>query len=150
MNALKKQTNALKKKIFVIITVLIWSVVLILVPVMLKLTWIKQLFLYLLSFTSNADYKIVYVEFWGTIIGSFIAIWGALFVQRKIDKKAELSIKQKYACVIYYDLFFAFKDLKDIFEETKLVYKLQCFDNKTDVDKFCEVAKGRKIYLNPT
>ncbi len=150
MNKWEKENNKLRERNAVITVIIVWIATLIIIPLLLKLPCIRQMVLYLLSFTNNADYKIAYVEFWGTIVGSFIAIWGALFVQRKIDEKAELSNRRKYACIIYYDLHFAFKDLKDIFDETKQNYGLKEINNQTDAEKFCKVALGRKIYLNPT
>ncbi|MBQ3519157.1 MAG: hypothetical protein IJA31_07530 [Clostridia bacterium] len=147
MRPLKKDSNKVEERKFIAITVALWVIVLILVPVLLNITCIKQLFLYLISFTNSADYKIAYVEFWGTIIGSFIAIWGALYVQRKIDKNSEHSNQVKYAYVVYYDLRFALKDLNDICDEA--INKNNNFVKQLDVYNFYQSAKGRKIHLNP-
>ncbi len=147
MRPLKKNSNKIEERKFIVITVALWVIVLTLVPALLNITCIKQLFLYLISFTNSADYKIAYVEFWGTIIGSFIAIWGALYVQRKIDKNSEHSNQVKYAYVVYYDLRFALKDLNDICDEA-----INMNNNVKQLDfyNFYQSAKGRKIHLNPT
>ena len=56
-------------------------------------------------------------------MGSYIAVYGALWVQRKINEKEKINIQKKQACVIYYDLDFAFKDLIEIFDDTKRKYR---------------------------
>ena len=58
MRPLKKDSNKVEERKFIAITVALWVIVLILVPVLLNITCIKQLFLYLISFTNSADYKI--------------------------------------------------------------------------------------------
>lgn len=127
---------------------IIW--ILILTPLVLKVPAVKQFALYLLSFTNNSDYKIAYVEFWGTIIGSFIAIFGALWTQKRNDRKEAINRRKKYVSIVYFDLYLAYQDLIEIFRETKQKYRLKNISDEDSKDKFCEIAVTRRLYLSPT
>lgn len=136
------------EKRVLLFTLLIFLGVLFFIPLLFKIPIIKSVVLYLLSFTDNGDYKVAYIELIGALIGSFIAVYGALWVQRRINKNTEIDEQKKYACIAYYDLDFAFKDLLKIHSDTKRKYKIERFDNEENVDKFCKIALGRKLYLN--
>lgn len=103
----------------------------------------------MLSFTNNINYKLAYVELLGALLGSYIAVYGALWVRRKINEKEKINIQKKQACVIYYDLDFAFKDLIEIFDDTKRKYRIERIISEDEVVMFCSTALGRKLHLNP-
>ena len=115
---------------------------------LLRITFIKQFVLFCLSFTDNPDYKIAYVELWGVIIGSFIAIYGTLWAQKKIDEKEKQEEYAKYACVVYYDIYFSCKELIKLFEDTKSKFCLDAINAEDAVDKLCQTAMGRNLLYN--
>lgn len=121
---------------------------LVLIPLLLKITIVKQSILFLLSFTDNIEYKVAYIELVGAIVGSFLAIYGSLWTQSKIDEKKDKDRQKNSACIIYYDLYFAFKALIEIFDETKRKYNLEEINGEDNVNKFCEIALGRELHLN--
>ncbi len=116
----------------------------------MQLPIIKNFVLYLFSFTNNNEYKIAYIEFLGVLVGSFIAIYGALWVQRKINKNVAINEQKKYARIAYYDFYFAFNDLLKMYDDTKRKYNIKSIDGEENVEKFCNGALGRNLYLNPT
>ena len=85
---------------------------------------------------------------WGVIIGSFIAIYGALWTQRKIDEKEKKELISKYACVTYYDLYFSLQELIKLFDDTKRKYNLDRIDGEDSAKKLCDIALGRKLTFN--
>lgn len=128
---------------------LIFIICIVIFPLITKIPFVKEFLRYLLSFTGNSEYKTAYIELLGTIVGSFIAIFGALWTQRKIDEKKALNQKKMHARIIYYDFELAFKDLKRIFFETELELKRTQKTSVEDERKtFCQIACGRKLYLN--
>jgi len=140
--------DKLYKRNMVILTILIFLCAMLLLRLLLLLPCVKQFIIFFLSFTDNVEYKVAFIELCGAIIGSFIAIYGALWTQRKINESEKTNEQKKYTYVVYYDLDFAFKDLIEIFNETKRNYKIDEFDSEETVEKFCEVALGRKLHLN--
>lgn len=112
----------------------------------MKCSIIKGFVLYLLSFTNNSDYKIAYIEFTGAMIGSLIAIYGALWVQRKSEDRHERNEQKRYARIIYNDLSFAFNDLLQIY--TRSGAKSIC--GTDNVEAFCQKALGVRLYLSPS
>lgn len=124
---------------------IIWVVI---IPLILQIPIIKQIISFLFSFTDNIEYKTVYIELTGAIMGSFLAIYGALWTQREIDKKEDNARQKKYACIVYNDLKFAFNDLIKIFDITKSNYNLSEFNGNESAEKFCKTALGCKLHLS--
>lgn len=137
------------QNLIILLTVVIFIFGIVVIPLLLHIPFIKHIVRMLLSFTRNENYISAYIEFLGAIIGSFIAICGALWVQNKVDSKSELENQRKYACIVYNDLDMAFKDIIKIFRDTKQKYNIQDINNDSQVILFCEEALGRKIYLSP-
>jgi len=133
---------------FMILVIIIFLVSLFFIPLILRIPFIKQCVLFCLSFTDNLDYKIAYIEIWGVIIGSFIAIYGALWTQRKINEKESKKLISKYACVTFYDLHFSFQELIRLFDDTKRKYNFEHIDGEDRAKKLCEIAISRKLTFN--
>lgn len=138
----------LRRRNFIILVIIIFFLLLFVIPLILRIPFIRQCALFCLSFTDNPDYKIAYVEMWGVIVGSFIAIYGALWTQRKIDEKEKKELISKYACVTYYDLYFSFQELIKLFDDTKRKYNLDRIDGEDSAKKLCDIALGRKFTFN--
>ena len=114
-------------------------------PLILRIPLIKKIALFSLSFTKNPDYQIAYVETWSVLIGSFIAIFGALWTQRKINSEEKRHALCKYACAVYYDLHFSFQELIRIHDETKRLHNLEKIEGETAVLLFCQTAVGHEL-----
>lgn len=144
-----KEIRKYYQRRIIVIAVIIFLSIMFGLPLILHIPFIKQAVSWLLSFTENEAFKAAYVEFFGAIIGSFIAIYGSVWIQGKVDEKEETDKRKKYACIVYNDLDLAFKDLIKIYRDTELRYHLKTINNEENMKIFCEVAVGRKIHLSP-
>lgn len=143
-----KKSNYREKRI-IIFAVFVLIITTIILPLSLKIPFIKQILMFLLDFTSNEAYKVAFVEFVGAIIGAFIAICGSVWIQAKEDAKEEKSNVERYAFIVYNDLYLAFNDLIKMFRDTKIRHNLENINGLENVKLFSEVALGRKIHLSP-
>ncbi len=116
-------------------------------PLFLRIGWIRNIISCWLSFSDNADYKIIYVQLVGGIIGTFISVYGALFIQREQQRRDEEKKKKECVRNIYTELRTCLSELCSMFRETKLFYGLRTIE-KEDIDKFCAVAEKRKLSLS--
>ncbi len=139
----------MKGKRIIIFSIVIVVVTMFIFPLILHIPLVKQMVYALLSFTQNPDYKVAYVEFFGAIIGSFMAICGSVWIQSKVDEKQETDRRKKYACIIYNDLDLAFKELIKMAKETRTEYNKKSTNNKNYEELFCKKALGKKIHLSP-
>lgn len=139
----------MSKKRIITLTTILFITTMFIFPLILRVPFVKHLVVSLLSFTKNEAYKIAYVEFFGAIIGSFIAICGSVWIQSKKDEKEIIYRHRKYACIVYNDLDLAFKDLIKIFRDVELICNIKSIKNEEDVESFCKMAIGRKIHLSP-
>lgn len=80
------------------IVMLIITVLFLLIPLLLKIPFIACVVSWIMSGFRIADYKSSYLEVLGGIAGSWLAITGAIYTQRKFDeerKQAEKEEKQQ-------------------------------------------------------
>lgn len=134
----KKYTHL---KIILFISILL---IIIMFPYILQLDGIKKWIMDWLSFSSNPDYKIAYLQLIGTIVGTFLSVYGALFIQKEEQRFTEKRKKQECVRRIYIELRACFNELESIFKDTLLTYHLSEVQ-KDDVEKFCVKAIGRKL-----
>jgi|GEM_PF-6160257 len=118
----------MKKKIqiFLLLSITI-SIFIIIFPFILNIPYISFSISWFLQPLKNANYKIAYIGFIGSILGTYLAISGAIWVQKRERKKKEKDEIIKNATIVYYDI------------------KLSC------LELIC-MAKNticRKIYLEP-
>lgn len=107
------------------------------VPVALMIPPIKETVMFFLSFTDCTDYQVAYIELWGVMYGSFLAIYGALWVENKTKEKENKEAIAKYACVIYYDMYFIFRDFIKALENEDI----------DDIDACCNAVKKKTALL---
>lgn len=118
--SLKKYFLYLKnelKESRVFIFLLIMTAAFVLGPVLLHISLFSDLLADFLSPLVTQEYKSVYLEAISTLMGTFLAIYGALWTQRRIDSKDEVKRKRAALVVVYYDFDFAYEDLKNMFYE---------------------------------
>ena len=68
-----KEIRKYYQRRIIVIAVIIFLSIMFGLPLILHIPFIKQAVSWLLSFTENEAFKAAYVEFFGAIIGSFIA-----------------------------------------------------------------------------
>ena len=69
--------NSKQKKNITFLVIGFFIIWIIIIPLILQIPIIKQIISFLFSFTDNIEYKTVYIELTGAIMGSFLAIYGA-------------------------------------------------------------------------
>lgn len=82
-------------------------------PWFLENKFIREIIQYRLSFLRNE--KGTYLQILGAMAGSFLAISGALWVQRIINNDADEKKVRENALIIYYDILLGFKDIKKLY-----------------------------------
>ena len=103
----------------------------------------------LLSPLKSVDYKTTYIETIGAILGTYMAITGAIWTQRKIDEVAEKKEITKAATIIYYDFDFAFKDFQKILGLYSSRNK--CHSNLSSdeqVEAFSKIINRYRVYVD--
>lgn len=116
-------------------------------PILLKCSWIESTVSCMLSSLKREGYKSSYVETLGAIFGSFLAITGALWTQRRIDLQNEKHIIKEAAVIIYYDLKFVMDDIEQF--KNAYVFINQETNNKCFyLECFCNYWREHKIYID--
>lgn len=87
------------------------SLVFIPTPLLIRFEWLRRLFSSFLSPLRSAEYKGIYIATSGAILGSFLAIFGAIWTQNYIEKKEQKKQIQKSAFITYSDLRDAFETI---------------------------------------
>lgn len=103
---MKAQNSRSNIRSYVMVGVIL--IVLIILPcAFAHLAWGKTVINSFLSFSNITNYKTAYLGYVGSMIGSFVAVFGSLWVQRNINEHKDNETKKKYARIVYFDLFFA-------------------------------------------
>ncbi|MDF2883075.1 MAG: hypothetical protein K0R54_3632 [Clostridiaceae bacterium] len=116
-------------------------------PILLRMTILNDLFSWMLSPLKTADYKSSYIETFGAILGTFMAVSGALWTQKKINEATEKRNIRESGLIIYYDFHFATSDIKALIErylnsQGKIINTLE------DVKQFIECKKNYRLYID--
>lgn len=129
------------------IFLIIFGVSMIVIPYILQIEFIRNIISHWLSFSNNPDYKIAYIQLIGSIIGTFLSVYGALYIQKEQQRMEEKKKKRECAQNIYTELNTCFSELQSIFRETKLIHKISKVE-KDNIEKFCDTAIGRKLSMS--
>lgn len=81
------------------------------IPIILNITCVKNLLSWFLKSLQTTDYKVSYIELVGAILGTYLAILGAIWVQKREKNEEEKERIIKAATIVYYDIKFACLDL---------------------------------------
>lgn len=80
------------------------AAIIVLSPIILKASLANNFISWAISALKQQGYKSSYFEVTGTFVGSFLAITGALWTQRRIDENKEKQEEQNNSLIIFYDL----------------------------------------------
>jgi len=90
-------------------------------------TFFKIIQMMAVSLAESSDKGVdssTWFNFFGTLIGaavgSGLAVWGALYTQKKVDEEAENRIIRENAIIVYFDLYFGLNDLKKLYIGCKI------------------------------
>lgn len=102
---------------------------------------------YFLQPLKTEGYKSSYIEMLGALLGTFLAISGALWTQRRDEIKREKQKIKETAVIIYYDFKFAFDDLFK-FENAYACISPGIENEYDDVKYFIKYKRNINIYLD--
>ena len=86
------------------------SAAFIFIPLILRIEFVYNAVSWFLS--PLGEYGGSYIETLGAILGTFLAVTGALWTQRKIDEVQDRKELRESALIVYYDFEFVFNDVK--------------------------------------
>lgn len=140
---MKKRKNSL-----LFVTVSIISLLFLIMPFLLRINLVDNALSWFLQPLRNSDYKSSYTEIIGAILGTFLAVTGTLWTQRKIDEGMEQKEIQKKALIVYYDFYFALNDLIDFMKSYLSCKKSKTVNVIDDWDTYKKFKKKYRIYID--
>ena len=113
----KKLFKALKiAGIIAMVLILLFTFLFALSPILLRFDFADKLFSNILIPLKSSDYKSSYVEtlgaLSGTFLGTFLAVLGAIYTQKKFDNDSKRKETKESATIVYYDFSFAIDETK--------------------------------------
>ena len=133
------------KWLFVIMIII--TFIFVISPYWLKWEVLENEVSYFLQPLKVEGYKSSYIEMLGALVGTFLAISGALWTQRRDEIKKEKQIIKEAAIIIYYDFKFAFEDIFK-FENAYACIKPGTVNRYDDLAYFIKYRKSINIYLD--
>lgn len=116
-------------------------------PLWLQISFLSKMVSCFLKSLNEQGFKSSYIETCGAILGTFLAVTGALWTQRKIDEKHEKSLVQESATVVYYDFKFAINALME-FEQAYACIGPGIDNGYDDVECFNKYRRGIDILID--
>lgn len=137
-----------ENKLFSIAIVI--TIIFVLCPLWLKLSILHNGVSWVLKALSDQGFKSSYIETTGAILGTFLAVTGAVWTQRMIDTKVENEKKRECALIIFYDFEFAFEELCSYIRSYRIKANPICINVLEDekIEAFRECGKSFKIYIH--
>lgn len=123
------------------------TTIFIICPLLLRNNWLVYIISEFLKPLREQGFKSSYVETLGAILGTFLAISGALWTQKRFDIKEENEKKREHILIVYYDFFFVFQDIYSCMNN--YMNKRGIIENfLSDEDLFIDSVKYLKIYIH--
>lgn len=133
---------------------IIITIMFIVSPILIKCSYIRNFCSWLLNDLGEQGYKSSYIETLGAVLGTFLAISGALWTQRKfeqdIEQKEEEERRREKFLIIYYDFKFLFDDIRNnmfFFQYKKTGSRLNLLDDE-NVLLFRACFKNFKVHIH--
>lgn len=126
------------------------SILFITSPIWMNFEYLARIVSIFLLPLKKDGYKSSYVETMGALLGTFLAVSGALWTQRRIDSKKEKEKVRERTLIIYYDFKFVFDDVKNLMSEYQYnaSVKGNSFITSQDREFFKEYSKGLKVHID--
>ena len=143
---LRKSKNFILENFLFYLMVVI-AIFFIFIPLWLKNSEFAEWIAKVLRVLKTEGYKSTYIETIGSLFGTFLAITGAVWTQRKIDQKKEKQVIREHILIIYYDFYFVFFDMSKCINAYMLRRnKIENFLSDKEIFKKC--IMGLKIYIH--
>lgn len=119
-------------------------------PLMAKSNVIRKILSMFLDGFQSVEYKIAYIETVGALLGTFLAITGALWTQSIVDENARREEMKKNALIVYYDLSFASEAILQMMRAIYPHIKMDLLpDDRRAIDIFRKEKRKHRIYISP-
>lgn len=118
-------------------------------PLLIRVHFIYEIIQNYLDVFKNIEYKSAYVETVGAILGTFLAITGAIWTQNILNKYEKKRQIEKNALIVYYDFKFALDNVLEIMEVICPLTKSNTLpEDEAILDKFYKLRHVRNIYID--
>lgn len=126
------------------------SILFITSPIWMNFEYLARIVSIFLLPLKKDGYKSSYIETMGALLGTFLAVSGALWTQRRIDSKKEKEKVRERTLIIYYDFKFVFDDVKNLMSKYQYnaSVKGNNFITSQDREFFKEYSKGLKVHID--
>lgn len=116
-------------------------------PLLLRISWVESIVTYILFALKEEGYKSSYIETIGAVFGTFFAITGALWTQKRIDLQNEEHIIKEAAVIVYCDFKFAFDNIFQ-FEIAYACISPETDNGYDDLEYFRKYQNNLKIHID--
>lgn len=120
------------------------SVAFVFIPLILRIECIHRMVSWFIS--PLGEYGSSYIETLGAILGTFLAVTGALWTQRKIDEVQDKKELRESALIVYYDFEFVFNDIIR-FMSCYLSRQQKVCNILEDFEQFKKIKEMSYIYI---
>lgn len=126
------------------------SILFITSPIWMNFEYLARIVSIFLLPLKKDGYKSSYIETMGALLGTFLAVSGALWTQRRIDSKKEKEKVRERTLIIYYDFKLVFDDVKKLMSEYQYnaSVKGNSFITSQDREFFKEYSKDFKVHID--
>ena len=120
------------------------SAAFVLTPLILRIECIHRMVSWFIG--PLGEYGSSYIETLGAILGTFLAVTGALWTQRKIDEVQYKKELRESALIVYYDFEFVFNDIIR-FMSCYLSRQQKVCNTLEDFEQFKKIKEMSHIYI---
>lgn len=125
------------------------TIIFILAPLLIRIPTIYSIIDWFLDAFNSIEYKSIYIETMGSILGTFLAVTGTLLTQNILSKYEKRKEDRKNALVMYYDLKFATEEIVYIVNDYYTNSSCRTSPNNPPlVTCFQNARKGHYIFIN--
>ena len=144
----------LMKIILNILFMLFWllGIIFLFVPRILSYTPIYDLLSYFLSYLPSVEYKNTYISSLGGLLGTFMAVSGALWTQQHIDSQKDKKQTADNARLVYYDLRIANNLIVDLLNRVSNTEKdiFSCALKEVDTNNHISIYSAKQFEAIPS
>lgn len=141
-----QETNNKNRNVLFIMASIIVSIFII-SPLLLRIPCIRMMLSWFLQPLGDGKYESSYIETFGAIWGTFLAVAGTLWTQRKIDEVVEKKELKESALIIYYDFKIAFSDIITFMESVSF-QQSKSMDKIDKDERYMKLKMKYRIYID--
>lgn len=142
----KNKNNKSRKNDCLLMISVVFAVVFMVSPALLRFDWFNSIISGFLEPLKCSEYKGAFVGATGGMIGAFLAITGALWVERKIASDNDRKEIEKTALIVYYDMVLFYEDVSHLAMQIARIIGIPNEDEK--IEEFIKNKKWIMIHIH--